>query len=133
MEEWVDKLCGTRLGAKVVAEEIGKLPSADAEQVFNAVVRRVRAAAVFKTKPDGIDGLAELCKVCTAFQGPFVALLTSLPSDKLGPWAAVGWNDVITEEQPSRDFAALRDAWAEQNDNKLLKAAAKTADRTGRR
>lgn len=124
MEEWVDKLCGSRLGAKAVAEEVRKLPSADAEQVFNAVARRVAAATELKQKPPGIDGLAELCKTLVQLQGPFVALLRSLPVEKLGPWVAVGWNDVITETAALRDFQALKVSWAEQDVNDMLKTAA---------
>ena len=124
MEEWIDKLCSSHLGARAAALEVAKLPTGEAETIFNALVVRVRSAEDFKTRPDGIEGIAELCKVHTFLQEPTVSFLASIPTDKLGPWAVSGWEQAITEEGPRQKFQVLRNKWAEQEGNKGLKTAA---------
>lgn len=124
MEEWVDKLCGSRLGAKAAAEEIAKLPSGDAEQVFNAVVTRIRSTTDLSQKPPGVDGLVELCKVQKSLQRPTVSLLSSLPVEKLGAWVVSGWGDAFSQPEARSEFDALLEKWAEQDGNRGLKTAA---------
>lgn len=124
MEEWVEKLCSSRFGAIAVAREVAALSVSDAEQIFSAVALRVRSAENLLKKPDGIDGLIELCKVHKTLQGPVVSLIASLPPSKLGPWAAAGWDEALTEAGPRNDFEELRRGWAGQDDNKALKLGA---------
>lgn len=124
MEEWIDKLCSSHLGAGAAASEIAKVPPSEAEEIFNALAARVRSAKDFKTKPDGIDGIAELCKVHKSLQEPTVSFLASIPTDKLGAWVVSGWEQAITEQGPRQKFQALRNKWAEQEKNRALKTAA---------
>ena len=129
MEEWIDKLCSSRLGARAAASEIAKVPPSEAEEIFNALAARVRSAEDFKTKPDGIDGIAELCKVHKSLQEPTVSFLASIPTGKLGAWVVSGWEQAITEEGPQQKFQALQSRWAEQEENKVLKTAASVSKR----
>src|SRR5690606_15431081 len=81
-EAWVEALCGSTLGARAAGLEVSKLGRGEQEEIFNAVARRVAGAGDLKTKPPGIAGLIELCKVSPALQAPLVSLLESLPVSK---------------------------------------------------
>lgn len=127
MEEWVDKLCGSKLGAQAAAAEIASIPPGEAERVFNAVTTRVRAAKDYKSRPDGFYGIAELCKVHKNLQIPTVALLENLPIDKLGAWVVSGWKEVFSENSAKDRLNVLVKKWATQEENKGLKTAAALA------
>lgn len=132
-EALVEKLCGSQLGARAAALETAAMPANEAEQVFNAIARRVSSATDLVRKPPGVDGLTELCKVHPALQVPTVALLGNLPVSKIGAWAPTGWRQVITESSARSEFDKLIARWAGQDDNKILKtAAAKSAPKKGR-
>ena len=122
--EWVDKLCSSKLGARAAAAEIASIQPSEAEQVFNAVVARVRAAKDYQSKPEGFDGIAELCKVHKSLQVPTVTLLENLPINSLGGWVVVGWKEVFTETDAKHRFDDLVKKWATHEGNKGLKTAA---------
>lgn len=124
MEEWVDKLCGSRLGARAAAVETASLQPSEAEQVFNAVTARALAAKNYESRPEGFDGIAELCKIHKNLQVPTVALLENLPINKLGAWVVSGWKEVFTEDNAKGRFNVLLNRWATQEKNKGLKTAA---------
>ncbi len=124
IQEWVEKLCGSKMGAKFVSKEICKQPDSVIEQVFNAVVRTIQSAPDFKRQPSGIDGLAELCKVYPSLQSRTVSMLSELPTDKIGPWAVIGWDDSITETKPKNNLDRLIHDWADQDTNTPLQMAA---------
>lgn len=84
-ESWIEKLCGNALGAKAAATEVAKLGSDQLERTFNLIVAKVRNASDITTKPDGINGLVELCKIAPSLQLPTVRLLAELPVKNLGP------------------------------------------------
>ena len=123
-EDWIEKLCGSTLGARAAAVEIAKLTPGEIEQIFDVVAARIRAATDLKKRPDGIEGLAELCKISSNLQTPTVRLLADLPSGQLGPWAAAGWDKIFTEREAKREFAALKEGWAKLDENKPLQLAA---------
>ncbi len=127
MEEWVDKLYGSRLGAQAAAAEIASIQPGEAERVFNAVVTRVRAEKNYKSRPGGFYGIAELCKVHKNLQIPTVALLEDLPIKKLGAWIVTGWKEVFTEKAAKNRFDDLVRKWAAQEENNGLKHAANLA------
>ncbi len=127
MEEWVDKLYGSRLGAQAAAAEIASIQPGEAERVFNAVVTRVRAEKNYKSRPGGFYGIAELCKVHKNLQIPTVALLEDLPIKKLGAWIVTGWKEVFTEKAAKNRFDDLVRKWAAQEENNGLKRAASLA------
>lgn len=122
--EWVDKLCSSKLGARAAAAEIVSIQPSEAEQVFNAVVARVRAAKDYQSKSEGFDGIAELCKVHKSLQVPTVTLLENLPINSLGGWVVVGWKEVFTETDAKHRFDDLVKKWATHEGNKGLKTAA---------
>ena len=127
MEEWVDKLYGSRLGAQAATAEIASIQPGEAERVFNAVVTRVRAEKNYKSRPGGFYGIAELCKVHKNLQIPTVALLEDLPIKKLGAWIVTGWKEVFTEKAAKNRFDDLVRKWAAQEENNGLKRAASLA------
>nr|WP_319250610.1 Qat anti-phage system ATPase QatA [uncultured Celeribacter sp.] len=123
-EDWIEKLCGSTLGARAAAVEIAKLTPGEIEQIFDVVAARIRAATDLKKRPDGIEGLVELCKISAHLQTPTVRLLADLPSGQLGPWAATGWDKVFTGTEAKREFTKLKADWATLDDNKPLQLAA---------
>lgn len=123
-EDWIEKLCGSTLGARAAAVEIAKLSPGEIEQIFDVVAARIRAATDLKKRPDGVEGLSELCKISVHLQTPTVRLLADLPSGQLGPWAATGWDNVFTEAEAKREFTKLKADWATLDDNKPLQLAA---------
>ncbi|MGX0978750.1 putative KAP-like P-loop ATPase [Roseovarius sp. MBR-51] len=131
-EDWIEKLCGSTLGARAAAVEIVKLTPGEIEQIFDVVAARIRAATDLKKRPDGIEGLAELCKISANLQTPTVRLLADLPSGQLGPWAAAGWDKIFTRTEAKREFAKLKEGWAKLDQNKPLQLAA-GGGRSGRR
>ena len=126
-EEWVDKLYGSRLGARAAASEIASIQPGDAERVFIAVVSRIRAEKDYTSKSGGFHGIAQLCKVHKNLQIPTVALLEDLPIKELGAWIVAGWKDVFTQETAKDRFNGLVCKWAAQEENKGLKHAANLA------
>lgn len=123
-EDWIEKLCGSTLGARAAAVEIAKLTPGEVEQIFDVVAARIRASTDLKKRPDGIEGLAELCKISPNLQTPTVRLLADLPSGQLGPWAATGWEKIFTSTEAKREFAKLKEGWAKLDENKPLQLAA---------
>ena len=123
-EDWIEKLCGSTLGARAAAVEIAKLTPGEVEQIFDVVAARIRASTDLKKRPDGIEGLAELCKISPNLQTPTVRLLADLPNGQLGPWAATGWEKIFTSTEAKREFAKLKEGWAKLDENKPLQLAA---------
>ncbi|WP_299682069.1 Qat anti-phage system ATPase QatA [uncultured Roseobacter sp.] len=123
-EDWIEKLCGSTLGARAAAVEIAKLTPGEVEQIFDVVAARIRTSTDLKKRPDGIEGLAELCKISPNLQTPTVRLLADLPSGQLGPWAATGWEKIFTSTEAKREFAKLKEGWAKLDENKPLQLAA---------
>ncbi|WP_197922751.1 Qat anti-phage system ATPase QatA [Thiosulfatihalobacter marinus] len=130
-EDWIEKLCGSTLGARAAAVEIAKLTPGEVEQIFDVVAARIRASTDLKKRPDGIEGLAELCKISPNLQTPTVRLLADLPSGQLGPWAATGWEKIFTSTEAKREFAKLKEGWAKLDENKPLQLAAGGRKRRG--
>lgn len=127
MEEWVDKLYGSRLGAQAAASEIALIQPGEAERVFNAVTTRIRAEKDYRSRPKGFYGIAELSKVHKNLQIPTVALLEDLPIKKLGAWIVSGWKEIFTEKAAKDRFDDLVRKWAAQEENNGLKRAASLA------
>ena len=124
MEAWVEKLCGGRLEAKAAATEVNKLPSGELERYFNAVLDRVQGAKDLSKRPPGVFGLIEICKLNPYFQSAIVQLLESLTPSNAGPWIAVGWDEILITHESEARFKLICEKWAEQDENKPLKAAA---------
>ncbi len=123
-EDWIEKLCGSTLGARAAAVEVAKLTPGEIEQIFDVVAARVRTATDMKKKPAGVDGLVELCKISAPLQTPTVRLLAELPTGSLGPWAATGWEAMLTDQNAKTEFKKLKQEWAKLDSNAPLQLAA---------
>lgn len=123
LDELVVKLQGSPLQVKQAAAEVARLQSIEAEQVFDALRAKVRDAEDLTQEPMGAKGLAEMARQHAFLQRPLLAFLQDLPVSKLGPWAASGWASVFSESDVEAEFSATLRGWAEQDDNKKLKAA----------
>jgi len=129
-EDWIEKLCGSTLGARAAAVEVAKLTPGEVEQIFDVVAARVRSTTDLRKKPAGADGLVELCRISTALQTPTVRLLAELPTAKLGPWAAAGWDATLNDPAAKKEFRKLKENWSKLEDNAPLKLAAGRARRS---
>ncbi len=74
-----------------------------------------------------MKGLAELARQHPFLQRPLLSFVQDLPVSKLGPWAVSGWASAFSETEVASDFATTLKGWADQDDNKPLKAAANGA------
>ena len=124
------KLCGSRLEIRLAEQEVKELPSVDAGIVFNGLRERVLSVDGFSTAPEGIEGLAIVAKHHPHLQVELVALLETFDPKDLGPWIVKGWNESITGAQAHRKLLDVLRGWEEQNDNPVLKSAAKNAVKT---
>ncbi len=129
-EDWIEKLCGSTLGARAAAVEVAKLTPGEIEQIFDVVVSRVRNATDLKRKPAGVDGLIELCKISIPLQMPTVRLMEGLPTGNLGPWAATGWDKSLTDQNAIAEFRKLKQKWAKVEGNRPLQLAAGESNQT---
>ena len=137
LDELVVKLQGSPLLLRQASPEVARLQAPEAEQVFDALRARVRDAEDLAGEPAGARGLAEICRHHPFLRRSLLAFLKDLPDSKLGPWAVTGWTGTFDEADVKTEFDALLNDWAEQDENKKLKAAAKAAiklvTRRGRR
>ncbi|MEZ5784798.1 MAG: hypothetical protein R3D70_25155 [Rhizobiaceae bacterium] len=127
LDELVAKLQGSPLQVKQAAAEVARLQSIEAEQVFDALRAKVRDAEDLAQEPMGVKGLAEMARQHPFLQRPLLSFVQDLPVSKLGPWAVSGWASVFSETDVGSDFASTLKGWADQVDNKPLKAAASAA------
>ena len=137
LDELVVKLQGSPLQVKQASAEVARLQTLEAEQVFDALRAKVRDVEDLAEEPAGARGLAEICRHHAFLRGSLLAFLNDLPVSKLGPWAATGWAGTFAETDVKTEFDALLSEWAEQDENRKLKAAAgaatKLMKRRGRR
>lgn len=66
---------------------VQKLDSKDAGQVAAEIRNRILADGEFDEEPEGIVGLNMLAELHSQTRAPFLALIKSLPEEKLGGWA----------------------------------------------
>ena len=127
LDELISKLQGSPLQVKQAAAEVARLQSIEAEQVFDALRAKVRDAENLSQEPAGVKGLAEVARQHTFLQRPLLSFLQDLPVSKLGPWLVSGWASVFSEADVVSDFATTLKGWADQEENRQLKAAAGAA------
>lgn len=127
LDELVSKLQGSPLQVKQAAAEVARLQSIEAEQVFDALRAKVRDAENLSQEPAGVKGLAEVARQHTFLQRPLLSFLQDLPVSKLGPWVVSGWASVFSEADVVSDFSTTLKGWADQEENRQLKAAAGAA------
>ncbi|AWN17952.1 Qat anti-phage system ATPase QatA [Salinisphaera sp. LB1] len=127
LDELIAKLQGSPLQVKQAAAEVARLQSIEAEQVFDALRAKVRDAEDLTQEPVGVKGLAEIARQHPFLQRPLLSFVQDLPISKLGPWVVSGWASVFSEAEVASDFATTLKGWADQDDNKQLRAAATAA------
>lgn len=127
LDELIAKLQGSPLQVKQAAAEVARLQSIEAEQVFDALRAKVRDAEDLGQEPVGVKGLAEMACQHPFLQRPLLSFVQDLPVSKLGPWVVSGWASVFSEAAVKSDFSTTLKGWADQDDNKQLKAAATAA------
>jgi predicted KAP-like P-loop ATPase len=134
LDELVVKLQGSPLQVRQAAAEVARLQTIEAEQVFDALRAKVRDAENLNQEPPGVKGLAEVARHHPFLQRPLLSFLQDLPVSKLGPWVVTGWVSVFSEGDVAFDMAVTLRGWAEQEENRKLKAAAGAAMKlTGKR
>ena len=74
-----------------------------------------------------MKGLAEMARQHPFLQRPLLSFVQDLPVSKLGPWVVSGWVSAFSEADVASDFATTLKGWADQDDNKPLKAASSAA------
>ena len=124
LDELVVKLQGSPLQVRQASAEVARLQALEAEQVFDVLRIKVRDAEDLAEEPAGARGLAEISRQHAFLQPSLLAFLKDLPVSKLGPWVVTGWAGTFAEMDVKAEFGGLLDEWAQQDENKPLKAAA---------
>ena len=132
LDELLAKLSGPPLQVRQASSDVARLPTSEAEQLFDALRAKVTTVENLAVQPDGAQGLAIICQHHVFLQPSLVALLKSLPVSKLGAWAVSGWASALTTEDAKSEFAELVSKWAAQDDNKPLQTAAKAVAQLGK-
>ncbi len=109
----VEKLLSPKIVVQGYETELRALSTQEAGQVFEGVKARVISSDKFDKQPTGVDGLVVLAKAQPTLQNALVSFLEVLPSDRLGPWAAAGWDGVIVEAGAVARLGALFERWKE--------------------
>lgn len=133
LDELLAKLTGPPLQVRQATAEVARLPSAEAEQLFDALRGKVTVVEDLSEQPPGAQGLAVICQHHSFLQPSLVTLLRNLPASKLGPWAVSGWAGALTSDSAKAEFDALVTEWAAQEENKPLQTAAKAAGQLSKR
>ena len=124
LDELVVKLQGSPLQVRQASAEVARLQTLEAEQVFDVLRVKVRDAEDLAEEPAGARGLAEVSRQHPFLRPSLLAFLKDLPVSKLGPWVVTGWAGTFAEMDVKAEFDGLLDEWAQQDENKPLKAAA---------
>ena len=125
--ELIGKLCGSKIAVRSVETEVKVLPESDANQLFEALKERVMRQGSFNTQPSGFHGISIVAKHHPRFQAELLSMLDKIEVNKLGIWVVRGWNEILTEPATIRQLEKMLSRWAKQDENKLLKNAAKQA------
>ena len=133
LDELLAKLTGPPLQVRQATAEVARLPSAEAEQLFDALRGKVTVVEDLSEQPPGAQGLAVICQHHSFLQPSLVTLLRNLPASKLGPWAVSGWAGALTSDSAKAEFDTLVTEWAAQEENKPLQTAAKAAGQLSKR
>lgn len=105
--------------------DVAKLKEGEARLLFNALREAVLNRDELKDKPREAEGIALLAASHRFLQGLLVEMLAGRTPEKLGAWAASGWNDAMSEAKARSEFVVLLKKWSAQDDNKPLKVTAK--------
>lgn len=127
LEGLIAKLCGPEMAVRSAEPEVKTLSPSDAEQVFGALRERVLRQGSFVALPPGFDGMCIVAKHHPRFQTEVLSVLGNNEPRALGVWVVRGWNEVLTEQAANDRLAELMARWASQDENAVLKTAARQA------
>ena len=131
LDELLTRLQGPALKVREAGATVARLEPKDAEQLFDALRRKVTATEDLKVRPGGAEGLAEICHHHEFLQKSLVTTLAELPVSRLGPWVVTGWLRALTTQDAKREFQSLMSAWAAQEENQKLRTSAVGASQVG--
>jgi predicted KAP-like P-loop ATPase len=107
----LDKLKGGKLAVQSIADDLRRLAAPDAAALFE----ELRIVAVggddYIARPIGMEGAIVLVEAQPQLGAKLLDLLESLPSAKLGAWAAGGWNTCIVSAEDKQRLASLIQGW----------------------
>lgn len=127
LEGLTARLRGSELAVRGAEREVRELSPSDAEQVFGALRDMVLRQGSLKTQPPGFHGMCIVAKHHPRFQMEVLSILDNTEPTSLGIWVVKGWNEVLTEQASMDRLRKLLNRWASQDENELLKAAARQA------
>ena len=133
LEELLAVLRGPELQVRGASSTVEALETLDAERLFEALRREVTGAEDLTMRPSGVAGLVEICRHHPPLRPGLVEMLRDLPVGRLGAWVVGGWTGALTAGDVKREFEELRVAWAAQDENKELAAAAVAASQVAGR
>ncbi|MBS1816547.1 MAG: NTPase KAP [Acidobacteria bacterium] len=117
-----EKLLAPKIVVQSSENDLRALTQHEAGKVFDWVKARIVSSDSFEKKPAGVDGLVVLVKAQPTLQNAFVSFLESLPADRVGAWAATGWEGAIVEASAVSRLATLGERWKSSGSD-LLKTA----------
>lgn len=117
-----ERLMETRVIVQTMTPELSGLAEPEALQVFEEVRRRIISKGEFGTLPPGVEGIQVLVSAQPQLESNMLDFLDSLPTDKLGPWAARGWASFIKTQEGKERFRGLLVKW--EGGSSMLKTAA---------
>lgn len=110
-------------------DQFKALENADAKYIFNVVTQSSLGSNLSDQKvPKVIEGLRLFVKVRTELQDDLTDFLLTLPADRVGMWAVVGWEECIpktSNAKPKLDEFIKK--VQDQTKNSLMKSAAASA------
>lgn len=127
LEGVVEMLMRPKVAIGGQAAKLGELVPAEASKVFEGLRSRIMASDDFKQKPKGIDGIVMLVTAQSALQPNLLDFIEQIPIDRSGAWLASGWNAALTSSSSKARLALIHEAWANQDANAAVKAAASAA------
>lgn len=120
--ETVEKLKGKKMAAQSIMDDLRQLVPPDAAAVFDELRLIIVGGDSYSARPIGIEGMTVLVEAQPQLETKLLDLLESLPADKLGAWAAGGWDACITDPDNKQRLVDLVQSW-EQSGSAGLKVA----------
>lgn len=133
LDSVAEQLLGPKLVVQGMEEDLKRLTSLEASQIFEIVRGRIVSGGSFENQPSGVDGLATLVRAQPTLQQDLINFLESLPREHLGVWVVQGWQKVIVDPTETKRLSGLLEEWSAAKDNIPLKTAAAGVLQTVRR
>jgi hypothetical protein len=119
-----DQLAAGALSASRAKAEVAGLKEAEARSLFGALREAIEGRDELKKKPSQVDGLVVLASAHRGLQSALVEMIGGFAVERVGPWAATGWKEGVSEAGPRKELIEVLKQWVAQDENKALKAAA---------